>query len=371
MRLLLLASLLVMPPAVVAGPRTIAPDRATGSSGAVVVDDVPLLHTTQLSGQSVKVVLDRLVDLLGEGGARLDDVVKLNLYAAREEVVPAITEELARRFSGDHRPAVTIVVGTPVEPEVLISVDAVAAVAKADAKTVRLLKRGQLAILPAGPVCYVAGQAERGKTLAEATRKTLASLDATIGFLGRKRGDVVQVKAFVHPMTKLAEVRKEIAGFFPEGETPPVTLVEWTSKDSIEIELIVAGGPDREKRTRAVDFLTPPGMTASPIYSRVARIGHGKRIYVSGLVGEGKDGTAQVKDVFARLGRLLKSADSDFGHLVKATYYVSTDDASKQLNLLRPNYYDPKRPPSASKAPVRSVGRKGRGIVVDMIAVVP
>ena len=67
---------------------------------------------------------------------------------------------------------------------------------------------------------------------------------------------------------------------------------------------------------------------------------HGQRIYLSGLYGRGASGKAQVKDVFARLGGLLTKAGSDFRHLAKATYYVSTEDASKQLNVLRPRYYD-------------------------------
>ena len=55
--------------------------------------------------------------------------------------------------------------------------------------------------------------------------------------------------------------------------------------------------------------------------------------------------------------------------LVKAPYYVSADEPSRQLNAQRPRYYDPKRPPAASKATVAGTGRKGRGITLDMIAV--
>jgi enamine deaminase RidA (YjgF/YER057c/UK114 family) len=206
-------------------------------------------------------------------------------------------------------------------------------------------------------------------------------------FLERGPEHVVQVKAFVHPVGKREEVQREIVAFFGKVAVPPIVLVEWTFKDSIEIELVVAGAPARASRERerpeasrerqrpeatsAVDYLTPPGMTASPIYCRVCRINHGKRVYIGGLYGAGDTGAGQVKDIFAQLGALLKKTGSDFRHLAKATYYVSTDDASKQLNVLRPNYYDPKRPPAASKAPVRGVGQKGRGIAIDMIAVVP
>src|SRR5262245_21239072 len=104
-------------------------------------------------------------------------------------------------------------------------------------------------------------------------------------------------------------------------------------------------------------------MTASPIYSRVARHNHGKTVYVSGLYGmTGKDAAGEVEEIFTTLGGVLKKAGSDFRHLAKATYYVSTDDASRKLNELRPKYYDPKRPPAASKAMVPGVGAAGRSV---------
>ncbi|HVC96352.1 MAG TPA: hypothetical protein VND64_21890 [Pirellulales bacterium] len=48
---------------------------------------------------------------------------------------------------------------------------------------------------------------------------------------------------------------------------------------------------------------------------------------------------------------------------------MADDDASNQLNTLRPEYYDPQCPPAANKAMVRGVGRAGRAVTLDMIAV--
>jgi enamine deaminase RidA (YjgF/YER057c/UK114 family) len=225
-----------------------------------------------------------------------------------------------------------------------------------------------VAILPPGSRIYVAGQAEKGKDLAEATRRTLESLRATLKFLGRDESDVVQLKAFVTPVTDVATVHREMARFFTKAPVPPVAFVEWQSTLPIEIELIAWGGRDR--KGPAVEYLTPPGMTASPIYSRVARTNNTDLVYIAGLQArEAAGGEAEVKEVFESLGTLLPRVGSDFRHLVKATYYVATDEASSKLNELRPRYYDPKRPPSASKAAVAGVGRPGRGLSVDMIAV--
>jgi len=96
----------------------------------------------------------------------------------------------------------------------------------------------------------------------------------------------------------------------------------------------------------------------------------GPTLYVSGLYGtRAKDAEAEIQQIFATLEGLLKKGGSDFRHLAKATYYVSTPEASQKLNDLRPRYYDPRRPPSASKAIVAGVGVERRSVTLDMIAV--
>jgi hypothetical protein len=55
--------------------------------------------------------------------------------------------------------------------------------------------------------------------------------------------------------------------------------------------------------------------------------------------------------------------------MVKATYFVRNDEASRALSKVRGELYDPRRPPAASKAGVEDTGFEGRASVVDMIAV--
>ena len=56
-------------------------------------------------------------------------------------------------------------------------------------------------------------------------------------------------------------------------------------------------------------------------------------------------------------------------HLAKATYYVSDDDGSRGIDKLRPELFDPQRPPAASKVTVHGVGQPARSFTMDMIAV--
>lgn len=259
-----------------------------------------------------------------------------------------------------------------------------------------------MALLPAGPKLYVSGMADTNN-LPLATRKTLEKLLAAIGHLGSQRDDIVQLKVFLQPMSEVAAVRKEIVGFFG-GHTPPIVFVEWISpapNPPVEIELIAAakerdrspvaaatnaasrgnfqagqhvepaaGGNRPRPESESVSFLTPAGTASTKVYSRVARVNHGNLIYVSGLYGlKSSDGVGQVREIFDSLGEVLKKTGSDFEHLVKATYYVTDNDASNKLNDLRPEFYNPQRPPAASKAKVKGVGIAGKTVTMDMIAV--
>jgi enamine deaminase RidA (YjgF/YER057c/UK114 family) len=360
-----------------------------GTSQAVIVRDVSLAHTAQLlplddrgrlvgEGQparQVEKVLDNLALALGEVHSGFDQLIKVNVYAVGEDVIEEVQKAFGRRFTAA-KPAVSFVVGGLPSAGARVALDAVAIVGNESGPRVKRLVAGRLhdtglshvAVLPAGARVYISGQAEKGEDLAQATRRTLESLRKTLKHLGRADADVVQVKAFLNPMSGADAVRKEVAKFFEGPSAPPLVLVEWRSTLPIEIELIASAGPERPGE--ALEFVTPPGMQASPVFSRVARINHGPTIYLAGLYGsKNQDAKAEVQDIFAQMQTLLTKSGSDLQHLAKATYYVSTEEASRQLNELRPHYYDPRRPPAASKAMVPAVGRADRSLTLDMIAV--
>ena len=73
--------------------------------------------------------------------------------------------------------------------------------------------------------------------------------------------------------------------------------------------------------------------------------------------------------LFDELKLRAEAVGSDLRHLVKATYLVSDRDVDQTVNALRPNYYDPERPPAASKIFRESIGVDDRHLVVDTIAV--
>lgn len=375
------------------GVRYVESSDASGTSMAVVVGKMPLAHTAQVmpldvqgrvigasSGAlQVEKTLDNLSAALAEAQSGSDRLVKVNVYVTKPSMVREVEKVFARRFSGRAKPAVSYVETKLPNPDALVAMDGVATTTL-DIGTMSVARRASaqlpgsqsashVAVLPVGVKIYVSGQAEKGD-MKEATRKTMESLLQTLQHLSVNRSQIVQLKAFLQPISAVPEVEREIAKLFADQPVPPLVFVEWISTTPIEIELIASGGDQGSQANEPIDYLTPPGMKASPVYSKVTRINFGNTIYLSGLYGNTSQAAEpQVKEIFASLGFLLEQAGSDLRHLVKATYYVSDDESSRKLNDMRPSYYDPKRPPAASKAMVAGVASEGKTVTLDMLAV--
>jgi enamine deaminase RidA (YjgF/YER057c/UK114 family) len=366
----------------------IGADPTTGSSRAAIVDPVPLAHTAQLlpvndkgeiigKGDIAKQtaqVLKNLSAVLSSAKSDTKQIVKLNVYVARAELTDEVNNVLAATFKGATKPAITFVGGDLPLPDALVAMDAVGRSKVSDSAVKKFKPRdsktADVAILPEkAAAIYVAGMADKSE-LRDATRITMEKLKGAISHFGLAHKDIVQLKAFIQPMSQVDVVREEIVKFFGEELTPPIVYVDWIGGGvPIEIELIAAA-PAEQNATNSVSYITPPGTTASQVFSRVARINSGKRIYISGLYGKTAPEN-DAKEIYEQLDELLKQTGGDINHLVKATYYFSEPASNGRLDVLRPKIYDPKRPPAASKARVKDVGMPGKGICIDMIAVTP
>lgn len=364
--------------------RRIGDNRLTGGVNAVVTRGFALAHTAQFfgsggndAGKQTEQVLDNIAEALIAAGTTLQDVVKLNVYVARADVVRAVKTAISKRFPEDKRPAISLVEGSFMNTASLVAMDAVATTSKdPGGGVVSLMKSNSLSgaeganhvgVLPIGTRVYVSGRAAREGTVAEATLATMVQIKDTLAFLDLGLEHVVHIKSFVQPIAEMDQAEEQIIEFF-DGNAPPMAFTEWTSSNPIEIE-VIAASPD-EPQSTPLEYLMPPGDKPSPVFSRIAKLYHPSTVYVSGLWGSaGAESDKQIHEIFASLKQILSWAESDLNHLAKATYYPSEDDSSSMLNKIRPEYYDPKRPPAASKAIVSGTGFDGRTITLDMIAV--
>ena len=373
---------------------------------AVLVEEGPLAHTTQLlplDGRGDLVgegdlevqfeqVLQNLRQSLAAGGAGMEDIVRLHLYSKRAEDAATIQRLLADTFSGTHKPAVSQVVTHLPHPKALVAMDAVAA-SSHDEDEVRVHqasslaganRQGHVAIMPQGNKVYLSGQTAPGD-MAESTVGVMKSLLATLAYMGLEASDIVQVKAFMHPIADAERVADTVRSFFRAGPAPPFVAVEWhdasylsyLSLDEqegpvpIEIEVLASRGPTGGESPDPVTYSTPPWLGQPETYSRIAEMHAGDMVYVSGLYGRGENPRAELESMYQKLSQILDKTGSDFEHLLKGTYYVTSAEASEALNQIRTEYYPAFEAPTSSKMPVRATGQPNTTVTFDMIGGVP
>ena len=366
-------------------------DAPEGMSQAVIVDRIPLVHTRQLfafdsdgklvgessADQQIEQVLANLEAVLKDSGSDLDKLIRLNVYALSTAIVTEFREHLSKRLGPSVRPVITSILTPMPHRGALVAVDAVAGAA--DAGKAVTLRRSQAvagndkcadaALLPAGDIAYLSGHPEGFELTKLPTTKSMTRLMKTLGQLKLAPEHVVQVKIFLNPVTSAEDVLREVQAFFPDQLTPPVVFVEWLASLPVEIEMI-AQLPPSDEPAKPVEYFDPPEFRNSNTFSRVALMRAKQQIYISGLYArEPSRGEPQAKYLFEQLQEILTSTGSDMRHLVKATYYVSDNDAARWIDRTRPLIFDPTRPPAASKLMIHGVGRAERTMTVDMIAV--
>jgi len=373
----------------------LALDAPAGMSQAVVVEGQPLVHTRQLlpvdqAGQvvdagaldrQIEQVLNNLDAVLAASGSALNQLVRLNVYAITPDVVDQVREQLSKRLDPAVRPAITAVLTPMPRRGLLVAVDAVAVAAAQDQEVAQpvALKRcdavagdaqhADAAVLPAGGVAYLSGVPRESDVAVPAVAKAMATLMKTLELLQLSPAHVVQLKVFLRPASSAEDTLRELAKFFPGQMTPPVVFVEWVAVPHVEIELI-AQWPPTDAAAEPVQYFTPPDVRAAPTFSRVALVRGARHIYTSGLFArEEGNGESQVRDLFAQLETILAETGSDIRHLAKASYFVCDADASRGFDVVRPIAFDPLRPPAASLVMVHGVGRAGRTLTMDVIAV--
>lgn len=386
-----------------------ADPQAGAPSQAVIVQGLPLVHTRQLlpvdregklvgegsADRQIEQVLSNLEAVLKDSGASMDRLVRVNVYALSTAVVTSFREHLSQRLGANVRPAITSVLTPLPHRKAMVAVDVIAAsVAFRSAKerdfrgakgdnSVTLKRCAEMAgddryadaaVLPPGGVAYLSGQPDEGGLAASAVARSMAGLMKTLGHLKLSPRHVVQMKVFLRPATSADEVRREVRKFFPGQIAPPIVFVEWLASVPLEIEMIAQYPLSHlQPGTRLggdVVYFTPPEVRPSNTFSKVAVLQTDRQIYISGLYARVPSrGEPQAVYVFDQLQEVLAKAGSDMRHLIKATYYVSDDDAARWVDRARPRYYDPDRPPAASKIMVHGVGQTGRTMTVDMIAV--
>jgi len=362
-----------------------------GTADAVIVQGHALAYTRQIMplnragklvgegdvDRQIEQVLTNLAAVLKAAGSGLDKLLRLHVYADCAATADRVRIRLHQRLAGRPGPAMTAVVTPLPEPKAKVAVDAIA-VADYTGSKVSLIRCqaiagrdgfADVALMPRGGVVYLSGKPAR-KPLAKAVNKSLDKLFNIMDQLKLTRPQIVEMKAFINPVSAadvaLAEIKKRFSGQL----VPPISFVEWLAPLPIETEMVLYLPLTGPEPVEPLTFYVPAGIKPNPRYSHVAILRADRQVFISGISPrQPADAEAQVRDFFNQLKTVLAATGSDLRHLAKATYYITDNAAGKALGKLRPEYYDPQRPPAASMAKVHGLAVLDRMLTVDMIAV--
>ena len=136
--------------------------------------------------------------------------------------------------------------------------------------------------------------------------------------------DVVSVKNFITDTASFAEMNKAYQTYFPKDPPARATVVAplMGPQYRYETQLIAVKGSRESTTTPAAD-----GTPGKPNPNLSSAIKVGNRLYVSGMLGNTADNkgdtTAQTRELMARVGRTLKAAGFDWGHVVEGVVYIT------------------------------------------------
>ena len=355
-------------------------------SFAVTVQRGDLAYTRQILAMNADredygtgMLMEKLGSVAALRDATLSDVVRLNIFYAddSDKLRTAAEKMVTDVWPAGKTPAVTFIPGQ-LPGNVPLACDAVIALNQETNKVLPINERSadqtfkiDALVAPASrDLIYASGRAFKGKTYEQSIPTTIkALLDDYVFPLGATVNDVVQVRAYVGDLDHCAEAERLIKKTLGAETSPPIVFIQWAKTDSVEIEFITSA-PQKAKTTETVSFQTPATLKKSPVFSRIAIVHSDSLTFLSGIYGTTKTSPeAQVASVFDVLRSRAEAIGSDLRHLVKATYLVSDRDVDQAVNVVRPKYYDPQRPPAASKIFRSSIGVSDRHLLIDMIAV--
>jgi enamine deaminase RidA (YjgF/YER057c/UK114 family) len=126
-------------------------------------------------------------------------------------------------------------------------------------------------------------------------------------------------------------------------------------------------------------FHNLPSLPNPPGYTHVVEaIGPGRLVYISGQLGQDRDGNlgadfrAQCVQVFENLAAALQVAGADFRHLIKLNNYLIDLRADIAIfREVRDRYVNTASPPAGTTIQVPALAREGALLEVEAIALLP
>ncbi|MGQ0734707.1 MAG: RidA family protein [Acidobacteriota bacterium] len=281
-------------------------------------------------------VIGDLGQVLKKAGSSLAQVASVHVYLTKAEDFAAMNE-VYRTFWPKDPPVRTTIVSELVIPNALVEM---AMIAVPDGGERVVVHPSDWITSPnpysygirSGDTLFLAGLVSRnGKdnTVVEGdmtaqTRTVLDNAASVLKAAGMSFDNVVSSRVFITDSTKFQEMNKVYQTYFPKEPPARATVVAplMAPQYAVEITLTASRLPKQAITTPLADG--SPGKP-SPILSSAIKVGN--RLYVAGMLGNTPqtkgDTEAQTVEALARIGRTLKAAGFEWGHVVDGIVYIT------------------------------------------------
>ncbi len=300
--------------------------------------------------EQTKGVIDSLGQTLTKSGSSLKNVVAATVYLKNAADAAAMTEVWREYWPKDAPTRTTVSAGLVSEPA-LIEI-AVIAVPDGGERTI-ITPAGWSTANPysyaikSGDTLFMSGLVSRGAKdnqpvdgdVTTQMNTIFANAEELLKAAGFSMADVVANRVYLTDVAAFGEMNKAYVPHYPTNPPARATVIVGLPGPTYKVEVTMTAvkGAKQVITTPAADG--SPGKP-SPTLSSAIKVG--KRLYLSGLLGNNADnkGNAegQTKEAMARIERTLKAAGYEWTDLVDAVVYI-TDVANFQAmnNGYRPS----------------------------------
>jgi reactive intermediate/imine deaminase len=308
----------------------------SGTLGSAAAGDVKI-QTRQ--------VLDGINTTLKSAGSSLANAASMTVYLRNQSDVAAMNEVYRTYWATDPPARTTVIV--PLLNDGLVEIAATAVPDRGDRIVVN---PSGWAVSPnpysygikSGNTLFLAGLISRnGKDnsvikgdIAAQTRAVMDNAAAVLKAAGMTPADVVSSRIYITDTAAFQYMNAAYRTYFPSDPPARATVkAQLTAADYlVEITMVAVKDSNRTAFTTPGEDGTPGAKNAN--LSSAIRVG--KRLYVSGILGNAAtnkgDVKAQTTEALARIGRTLKAAGFDWNHVVEGTVYLPDLTAFADMN---------------------------------------
>jgi enamine deaminase RidA (YjgF/YER057c/UK114 family) len=308
-----------------------------GPDGKIVAGDIKV-QTRQ--------ALDNLKGVLDAHGARIGRVAAVSVYLKRASDFAAMNE-VYRTYWPSDPPVRTTVIANLVVPDALVEIGMIAVTGTAErtvvhpATWVRSPNPYSYAIR-SGDTLFLSGLVARNGRdntpvrgdISVQTRAVLDNAGEILKAAGMDYRDVVSARVFLTDTASFDAMNATYHAYFPKDPPARATVRAGLTSPDFLVEIALTAVATRDRLAVTTPNADGSPGRANPNLSSAIRAGN--RLFLSGMLGT-TDGNAgevgsQTREALARIGRTLRAAGFEWGHVVDSTVYLTDVTGAPGMN---------------------------------------